>query len=100
MKNLDKKLNDFINQFPDNATNWSQATDEIRDLCRGCRESYNELVLNVVEGEKGYIDALDFRSFKTPSQWNTEAKKMIRTLWAKMDDWAKENALNSVIETN
>lgn len=75
MKNLDEKLESFLSQFPDNAQTWRDATDEIMDLCRGVRESYNELVLDVMEGEKGYIEGLDFRSFKTPSQWNTEAKK-------------------------
>ena len=90
---LDDELYSIINQFPEDAETWRDATDEIRDLAHNVRCSYNELVLDVCEGDKGYIEALNFRTFKTPSCWNTEAKKQILTLWSKMNDWAKENAL-------
>ena len=57
-------------QFPEDAETWRDATDEIRDLAHNVRCSYNELVLDVCEGDKGYIEALNFRTFKTPSCWN------------------------------
>lgn len=47
-------------RFPSEATCWSQATDEVRDICREAR------ILAGV-GEDG---AVDFRLFKTPAQWN------------------------------
>lgn len=47
-------------EFPSDATCWSQATDEVRDMCRESR-----LLAGV--GEAG---AVDFRSFSTPDQWN------------------------------
>lgn len=96
MKNLDKKLESFLNQFSNNAKSWSEATDEIRDLAHTVRTNYNELILDVLEGEAGYVEALDFRSFKTPAQRNTEAKKQITELWAKMTDWAKECVFDTV----
>lgn len=48
--------------FPPNAVCWSQATDEVRDMCRGARE------LAKVPDE----EALNFREFLTPAQWNTQ----------------------------
>jgi hypothetical protein len=49
-------------QFSPKATCWSQATDEIRDMCRLARNM------------AGLSDehAVNFRAFNTPSQWNTE----------------------------
>lgn len=55
---LERKLSA---DFPKNATCWSQATDEVRDMCRRAR------VLAGV-GEEG---AVDFRAVKTPAEWNT-----------------------------
>ena len=49
-------------RFPAAATDWSQATDEVRDLCRGAR-----LLAGVPEDE-----AVDFRKLETPDQWNTQ----------------------------
>lgn len=80
----DQKMQSFLNKFPDNATSWTQATDELRDMTHDVRTSYNELVLNVDEDDPKAIDSLDFRSFKTPSEWNTKAKKQITELWDKL----------------
>lgn len=46
--------------FPSDATCWSQATEEIRDMYREAR-----LLADV--GEDG---AVDFRQCDTPAQWN------------------------------
>lgn len=88
---LDNRLESFLKRFPNNAKHWSEATDEIMDLCHQVRTTYNELVLDVIEGEEGYIESLNWREMKSPSQWNTEFKNMILNLWPKMTDWAKEN---------
>lgn len=94
--NLPSNLENFLNGFPNNATNWGQATDEVRDIARIVRQAHNELDLDLCEGDEGTVEALDFRSFKTPSEWNTKAKAQINETWAKMGSWAKENALNSI----
>ena len=60
---------------------------QLMDLAHNVRTSYNELMLDVVEGDGGYVVPLDFN-------WNTKAKAQIRELWSKMDDWVKENTLN------
>lgn len=49
-------------QFSPKATCWSQATDEIRDMCRLARNM------------AGLSDehAVNFRDLSTPSQWNKQ----------------------------
>lgn len=57
-----EQLRQMLEQtYPVNATCWSQATDEVRDLCRYAR--------NWLELDEEH--AVDFRVLKTPSQWNT-----------------------------
>ena len=36
------RLENFLEQFPTNVTNWSQATDEVYDLARTSRECLDE----------------------------------------------------------
>lgn len=52
----------LVKHFPKDATCWSQATDEVRDMCRTAR-----IVANVPEEL-----AVDFRVLFTPSAWNTK----------------------------
>ena len=49
-------------QFSPKATCWSQATDEIRDMCRQAR--------NMAGQPEEH--AVDFRALNTPSAWNTQ----------------------------
>jgi len=89
----------FLSQFPDNATCWSQATDEVRDMAREARQIYNDLDLNVTEDEcldlgKG-LQPLDFRSFNKPSEWNTQSKKFILDTFDKMSGQAKASFFGS-----
>ncbi len=91
---LDNELFNILNKYPIDAISWSQADDRIRDLARKVREIYNELVLDVTEGDPGYVYPLDFRIYKSPAQWNTNAKSFILKFWAMMDDRAKENVLH------
>lgn len=48
--------------FPRDATCWSKATDEVRDLCRAARE---------LAGAPEEA-AVNFRDMTSPSQWNSE----------------------------
>ncbi len=91
----DDKLNTFLKKFPNDAKEWDKATDEIRDVAKLIRDAYNEQVLNVLENEDGYIKGLEFRDFKTPSQWNTEAKKQILHLWILLPENVKKNVIES-----
>lgn len=88
-KGLPKNIERFLAKFPDNATSWDKATDEIREIARTAREYYNGITLDVLEEDPKALQPLDFRSFKTPSQWNTQAKKFIRDTYAKMNDQTK-----------
>lgn len=58
-------------RFPVNATDWSQAGDEVRDMCRGAREL----------AKLGEDQAVDFQALTTPSAWNTEGIKGILRLY-------------------
>ena len=71
-------LTKYLNQFPDNATSWAQATDEVRDLARTIKEFYNDEELDKV-------DACDFRFITKPSIWNTKGKKYIFEVYSKMN---------------
>lgn len=90
------KIEKFLSQFPDNATSWAQATDEVRDLARGAKEIYNEIDLNLTDYEAitHGLQPLNFWAFDYPSQWNTEGKKYILTTFDKMSQKAKTEFYN------
>lgn len=87
----DKKLHAFLDRFPNDAKSWGQATDEIREMAADVRQAYNEQVLDVVEGDSGYVEGLNFKEFGKPHQWNTEAKKFILKYWALLPENVKKN---------
>ena len=60
----------FLAQFPDDATSWKQATDEVRDLARFAADFVSEY-------ERTNIKRLDFNTLKTPSDWNSVGKAYI-----------------------
>lgn len=62
--------------FPPAATCWSQATDEVRDMARYCREA-----LDLSE-----LHAVNFRACKTPSEWNTHGNASIVRHYTKMTE--------------
>ena len=64
------KIEKFLEQFPTDATSWSQVTDEIRDLSRASREMLNEY-------DDIQVEAVDFTATKTPAEWNTRAREAV-----------------------
>ncbi len=70
-------LTKFLAKFPDDTKSWAKATDEVRDIARTAKEYYNEM-----EGKD--IQPCDFRSMKTPSEWNTKGKNYIFKVYDKM----------------
>ncbi len=77
-----RELESYLDEFPDDAQSWAQATDEIQDLAREAKECYNSFAEDVVF-------ALDFRNFSTPAEWNREGKKYIIRVYKKMSPKAK-----------
>lgn len=73
----------FLERFPKNATCWSQATDEVRDMARKARELLEEY-------EGAIVEPVDFRALKTPTEWNTEGREFILTNFDRMADTTKE----------
>nr|DAS16095.1 MAG TPA: hypothetical protein [Caudoviricetes sp.] len=77
------QIEKFLAGFPKEAVCWSQATDEIRDLARESRE-YLEEYDNVI------VEPLDFRSYKRPSEWNTNGRDYILANFDRMSDQTKK----------
>lgn len=63
-------IHKYLDKFKDDETSWRGATDELRDIARESREFL--LDLDNIE-----VEAIDFKSLKTPSEWNTVAKNYI-----------------------
>ncbi len=63
------------------ATCWSQATDEIRDMSRRSRE-----ILQEVDGI--VVEAVDFRAIRTPAEWNRKGRESILANMEKMSNAA------------
>lgn len=77
------KLNLFFSKFPNDATNWKYATDELRDISRAIKELNNEL-----SSEK--VEALNFKELNTPSEWNSKSKEYILDVFSKLDEYGKK----------
>lgn len=82
----------YLNWFPYNAKSWGQASDEVRDIARMARMTYLEV------DEKEY-PALDFKTLKTPSEWNTQGRFYITDMYFKMSEKAKKEFLDNFQET-
>jgi hypothetical protein len=70
---LREKLEDL---YPPNATDWSQATGEVRDLCRGAR-----VALDLDDDH-----AVNFYALRTPSAYNTEGINGIIRFYEQMSE--------------
>ena len=88
-----KKL---FKRFPRDAKGWNQADDTLRDIARMTRETYNELEHDFTkedENDPRYVQPLNFRSFKTPSEWNSKAQDFIVSVYNKMSPSTKKDLL-------
>lgn len=74
---IETLLDEFLAKFPNNATSWVNATDEIKDLSRTSREYLEEYQGIIVE-------PLNFKQLKSPARWNTKGKESIRSNFGKM----------------
>lgn len=73
-------------QFPPDATCWSRATDEVRDMARWARETLN----------LGEEYAANFRAFTTPSQWNRAGTDAIVRFYERMSEAQRVKFVNRV----
>ena len=78
-------LKTFLSKFPDDTLSWAKATDEVREIAKAAKEYYNEF-----DKPKKKMEACDFRSFATPSRWNTKGKKYIFMVYDKMGTQSKK----------
>ena len=64
------KIEKFLEQFPTDATSWTQATDEVYDLARISREFLDEY-------DDVKVEAVDFATLDTPAKWNSVCREAI-----------------------
>ena len=64
------RLENFLEQFTTNATNLSQATDEVYNLARTSREFLDEY-------DDVKVEAVDFATLDTPAKWNSVYREAI-----------------------
>jgi hypothetical protein len=81
------KIEKFLERFPKNATNWGDATDEIRDLSRTSREYLEEL-------DGVTVKPVNFNACKTPAAWNTKGRESILANFDKMRPATQERFYN------
>lgn len=87
-----KKIEDvqkYLDKFKDDETSWKGATDELRDIARYSREF-------LADYDDVEIEALDFKSFKTPAEWNSTSKKYIMDNISKMSKLAQGKFLDYI----
>lgn len=77
-------LENFLNKFPDDATTWDQATDELPDMYHWMTQYLNDV------REKVILMPVGRGNVKTPSEWNTKYKAAIRKALSLFDDHEKE----------
>ena len=64
------KIEKFLDQFPTDATTWTQATDEVYYLARTSREFLDEY-------DDAKVEAVDFATLDTPTKWNSVCREAI-----------------------
>ena len=64
------KIEKFLEQFPTDATSWTQATDEVYDLACASREFLDEY-------DDVKVEAVDFATLDTPAKWNSVCREAI-----------------------
>ena len=64
------KIEKFLDQFPTDATTWTQATDEVYDLARTSREFLDDY-------DDVKVEAVDFATLDTPAKWNSVCREAI-----------------------
>lgn len=77
------KIENFLKGFPKNATSWSQATDELRDIAQISRvylEDYDGIIVEVI----------DFSGIWSPAEWNTKGREYILANFDRMSDDTKK----------
>ena len=64
------KIEKFLDQFPTDATTWTQATDEVYDLARTSREFLDDY-------DDVKVEVVDAATLLTPAEWNTVCREDI-----------------------
>lgn len=84
-------IENFLRNFPLDATSWAQATDEIRSLVHEIRINHNDYF-------EEQIESMNWYSFTSPSQWNTEGRLEFWRIWDLTCEEARSDTYNAFIE--
>lgn len=80
----------FMAGFPDNATSWAQATDELSELAWLMREFHVTIDQDLLLDEPGaYPEPPIFRK-GDPGERNAALKQYVKQLWPLLGDWARK----------
>jgi hypothetical protein len=74
----EEKLEKFLAGFPDNATCWSQATDELPDMYRW------------ISADGARFPPVGRENCHTPAEWNQKYKAAIRAGYSQLNETDKE----------
>ena len=94
--NTFNELKKFLSQFPNDADNWKEATDEIREIAKLAKEYYNEYDLELDNNDVDALKPLDFNKLNTPSKWNTKGKEYIIDIYDKMSAKTKKEFIKNI----
>lgn len=86
---FEQSLENFLAKFPDDATSWAQATEEIREILYWMQEAHDFDDTIPVVGKD---------NCKTPAEWNQKYKAAIREGWKNLTDLEKKRLYNDYIK--
>lgn len=92
-------LENFLQQFPADATSWGNATDEIMDVARKCRMAWNE-ERDLQEGDEQFVHAIPDYVFNKPGNRNEAYATQIRALWPELNDVHQSEVIEFINEIN
>lgn len=82
-------LNKFLDEFPNDAKTWRDATGEIKDIAATAHEYLREY--DDIE-----LEPINFRLIKNPAEWNTKGKEYIANCIKQMSDWALKRFMKDI----
>lgn len=83
---LFEELEQYLEKFKKDATEWKDATGGIREIVKIFRTTCEEI-------DGASIAPLNFKELSSPSEWNTKAKEHIFDVYGKMSDKCKEKTV-------
>lgn len=91
-----ERLERFLAQFPDDATNWSDATEEPADLLVWMQRELNPKFPDETPNDP--IETVGRQNCNTPAKWNTQYKAAVRRGFEKLSPAQRAHFFTSFAE--